>query len=83
MKVDGTPYRSIWLADDGHTVRIIDQTKLPHSFETVDLLSMGDAAMAIRDMLVRGAPLTGATGAYGLALDLRGDPSTDNLYGAH
>ncbi|MBT5239522.1 MAG: S-methyl-5-thioribose-1-phosphate isomerase, partial [Rhodospirillaceae bacterium] len=79
MKVDGTPYRSIWLAEDGHTVRIIDQTKLPHNFETVDLFTAKDAAVAIRDMLVRGAPLIGATGAYGLALAMRTDPSTDNL----
>ncbi|NKB45073.1 MAG: S-methyl-5-thioribose-1-phosphate isomerase [Alphaproteobacteria bacterium] len=79
MKVDGTPYRSIWLADDGYTVCIIDQTKLPHRFETTELLSVEDAAIAIRDMLVRGAPLIGATGAYGLALAMRADPGDANL----
>ena len=67
------------MAEDGHTVRIIDQTKLPHNFETVDLFTAKDAAVAIRDMLVRGAPLIGATGAYGLALAMRTDPSTNNL----
>lgn len=79
MKIDGTPYRSIWLADDGQTVHIIDQTKLPHIFEIADLKSALDAATAIRDMLVRGAPLIGATGAYGLALAMREDASDTNL----
>jgi methylthioribose-1-phosphate isomerase len=65
MKVDGSAYRSIWLMEDGRTVRIIDQTKLPHEFVTADLVTVEDAAIAIRDMLVRGAPLIGATGAYG------------------
>ena len=61
MKVDGKPYRTIWLAGDGETVEIIDQTRLPHNFVTVQLASLRDAAMAIKDMLVRGAPLIGAT----------------------
>jgi methylthioribose-1-phosphate isomerase len=68
MKVDGTPYRTIWLADDHRTVQVIDQTRLPHVFEIKSLTSLNDATVAIRDMLVRGAPLIGATGAYGMAL---------------
>lgn len=75
MKVDDVPYRTIWLGEDKRTVRIIDQTKLPHTFMTKNLTSLEDAASAIRDMLVRGAPLIGATGAYGMALAMRTDPS--------
>lgn len=79
MKVNGKPMRSIWLADDGWAVEIIDQTKLPHAFETCRLEDLDTAARAIRDMRVRGAPLIGATAAYGLALAMRADPSTGHL----
>ncbi|PKQ09274.1 MAG: S-methyl-5-thioribose-1-phosphate isomerase [Alphaproteobacteria bacterium HGW-Alphaproteobacteria-12] len=75
MKIDGKPYRTIWLAQDSWSVEIIDQTKLPHDFVVVSLKSAADAASAIRDMQVRGAPLIGATAAYGLCLALREDPS--------
>ena len=71
MKVAGIHYRSIWQSADDGVVEIIDQTKLPHVFETKRLETMEDAAHAIRAMLVRGAPLIGATAAYGLALALR------------
>lgn len=79
MKVNGVPYRSIWLAEDGWSVEIIDQTLLPHRFEVARLTSVGDAAVAISDMLVRGAPLIGATAAYGVCLALRDDASDDAL----
>ncbi|MCW2305703.1 S-methyl-5-thioribose-1-phosphate isomerase [Rhodobium gokarnense] len=79
MKVDGTHYRTIWLNDDGWSVGIIDQTRLPHVFTTVDLKTLDDAARAIRDMWVRGAPLIGATAAYGIALALRDDASDTAL----
>ena len=79
MKVNGTPYRTIWLAEDGWAAEIIDQTKLPHEFITVRLESMQDAAVAIKDMWVRGAPLIGATAAYGVALAMREDASDANL----
>lgn len=75
MKVDGVPYRTVWVADDGCSVRIIDQTQLPHQFTTVDLKTLEDAAAAISNMQVRGAPLIGAVGAYGMALAMRADPS--------
>ena len=75
MKVQGTPTRTIWLNDDGWSVGIIDQTKLPHRFETVTLESLADVAAAIEDMLVRGAPLIGATAAYGVALAMGKDIS--------
>jgi methylthioribose-1-phosphate isomerase len=79
MKVGGRAYRSIWLAEDGWAVEIIDQTRLPHDFVTRRLENLDEAATAIRDMWVRGAPLIGATAAYGLALALRADPSDANL----
>ena len=83
MNVDGTPYRTIWLADDGWAVEIIDQTKLPHEFATVRLESLDDACAAIRDMWVRGAPLIGATTAYGMALAVHADPSDSAMAKAH
>lgn len=79
MNIDGTPYRTIWLSDDGWTVEIIDQTRLPHRFEIVSLTSLEEAAHAIRAMLVRGAPLIGATAAYGMALAMREEPSDAGL----
>jgi len=75
MNVGGKPYRTIWLEPDGRTVGIIDQTRLPHRFETVRLATLDDAAHAIRAMLVRGAPLIGVAAAYGMALALAADPS--------
>lgn len=63
MKVDGQHFRSIWLEDDGWTVGAIDQRRLPHEFVVAHIASAGDATEAIRSMLVRGAPLIGATAA--------------------
>ena len=85
MKIDGRHYRSIWLDPDGASVRVIDQTKLPFAFETRRLSSLEDAVVAIRDMIVRGAPLIGAVGAYGLALaarDAAGDGAIARAYDA-
>ncbi|HBR27203.1 MAG TPA: S-methyl-5-thioribose-1-phosphate isomerase, partial [Rhizobiales bacterium] len=79
MNIDGKHYRTIWLKDDGSTVEIIDQTKLPFAFETVSLRTLEDAARAIQSMQVRGAPLIGATAAYGVALALRHDASDEGL----
>ena len=78
MKINGKPYRTIWPREDG-TVEIIDQTKLPHRFETVVLKSVDDAAHAIKAMVVRGAPLIGATAAYGMAVAKRADASDEAL----
>ncbi len=83
MKVDGRPYRTIWLRDDGWSVEIIDQTKFPHVFATVVLETLSDAVRAIRDMQVRGAPLIGATAAYGICLALRDDASDTVLADAY
>ena len=82
MKVRGRPMRTIWPASDGHTVEIIDQTKLPHELVTVGLHTLEDAVRAIRTMQVRGAPLIGATAAYGVALAIADDPSDAGLAAA-
>ncbi len=68
MKVDGKDLRTIWLAPDEKAVKIIDQRRLPHELVLVDLHSVDDIIAAIKDMAVRGAPLIGATGAYGVYL---------------
>ncbi len=84
MKVDGRPYRTIWPAADGSgDIEIIDQTRLPHAFVIARLRSVADAAHAIASMQVRGAPLIGATAAYGLALAMRADPTSETLASAH
>ena len=79
MKIAGKAYRTIWLGEDGWSVVVIDQTRLPFSFETVRLTRVEEAADAIRHMTVRGAPLIGATAAYGVALALRADASDTAL----
>ena len=79
MNVHGAPYRTIWVGDDRRSVHIIDQTRLPHEFVTRTLNTVADAAEAIRNMRVRGAPLIGATAAYGVCLALAEDPSDTSL----
>ena len=79
MKINGKAYRTIWLAPDGWSVEIIDQTRLPHEFAVVALKSAEDAARAILTMQVRGAPLIGATAAYGLAMAIREDASDEAI----
>jgi methylthioribose-1-phosphate isomerase len=80
MKVDGVSYRTIWLKPDApHVVQIINQVKLPHVFEVVDLHTLDDACTAIRDMTVRGAGLIGATAAYGMYLAALEAPDGDFL----
>ena len=79
MNINGKAYRTIWVAADGWSVKIIDQTKLPHALSIVALETLEDAARAIKTMQVRGAPLIGATAAYGVCLALRRDYSQDAL----
>jgi methylthioribose-1-phosphate isomerase len=81
MLIQGRPCRTIWPTTDG-AVMIIDQTRLPHAFETLRLDCLDDAVRAIADMQVRGAPLIGVTSAFGLALSLRRDPSDAGLIAA-
>jgi methylthioribose-1-phosphate isomerase len=79
MQVNGAAYRTLWLADADGTIAVIDQTQLPFVFTQQSLRTVADAATAIRDMIVRGAPLIGVTAAYGVALALRDDPDDTSL----
>jgi len=75
MKVDGQPYRTIWLNAEGKSVSVIDQTLLPHRFKTVEWRTLDDVGAGIRNMVVRGAPLIGASAGYGVALAMLVDSS--------
>ena len=78
MNVGATHYCSIWpIGDDA--VGIVDQTKLPHAFATRTVAGVDDMIAAIKTMVVRGAPLIGVAGAYGLALAMRADASNEHL----
>ena len=79
MKINGNAYRTIWLAPDGWSVEILDQTRLPHELAIISLKSMEEAARALLTMQVRGAPLIGATAAYGLAMAIRADASDEGI----
>ena len=80
MRVDGVAYRTIWVdPDDGWSVRIIDQTKLPWVLETPRLTESAHMVHAIKSMQVRGAPLIGAAAAYGMALAVRQDAATEAM----
>ncbi|MEO0979699.1 MAG: S-methyl-5-thioribose-1-phosphate isomerase [Pseudomonadota bacterium] len=79
MKVDGTHYRSLWWDEGKDALQIIDQRWLPHEFRIQQVETLQDFADAIVEMRVRGAPLIGATAAYGMALAARLDPSDANL----
>jgi methylthioribose-1-phosphate isomerase len=83
MKVNGKSMRSIWLEPDGWSVGVIDQTALPHRLLTARLTTLAEAAHAIRAMVIRGAPLIGATAAYGVALAAREDAADDALERAY
>ena len=80
MRVDGVAYRCVWVDPaDGWSVQIIDQTRLPWSLDIIRLTDLSQAAHAIRTMQIRGAPLIGAVAAYGIALAVRADPSTEAM----
>ncbi|HWJ74004.1 MAG TPA: S-methyl-5-thioribose-1-phosphate isomerase [Kaistia sp.] len=83
MKVDGVSYRSIWRDGNEPAVTVVDQTLLPHRFETLRIESVTEAIDAIKRMVVRGAPLIGVTGAYGYAMALAADASDANVVGAY
>ncbi len=80
MRINGKAWKSIWLDEDNDSIGIIDQTKLPHFLETRKLMSYKDVFNAIKNMLVRGAPLIGVSGAYGLALGVKEDASDSAIY---
>ena len=79
MRVEGKPFRTIWLDGQTRSVKIIDQTRLPHEFASLSINTVFEAAHAIKTMQVRGAPLIGVTAAYGMALAMRTDASDTNL----
>jgi methylthioribose-1-phosphate isomerase len=83
MRVNGRPTRTIWLDADGSSVAIIDQTQLPHRFAVERLTTVAAMADAIARLKVRGAPLIGASAAYGLVLAMMDDPSDANLNAAY
>ncbi len=83
MKVDGVAYRSIWRDGNEAAVTVVDQTLLPHRFETLRLENVAETIDAIKRMVVRGAPLIGVTGAYGYAMALSADPSDANVAAAY
>jgi methylthioribose-1-phosphate isomerase len=83
MKIDGQETRTIWLESDASSIGVIDQTLLPHRFATARLTTLDEAVRAIKTMQVRGAPLIGATAAYGVWLALRSDASDENLEHAY
>ncbi|MEN2494330.1 MAG: Methylthioribose-1-phosphate isomerase [Hyphomicrobiaceae bacterium hypho_1] len=82
MKINGKHFRTIWVNSDGWSVSTFDQTLLPHSTEIIKLTTIKDVAHAIKSMQVRGAPLIGATAAYGICLQMRKNPSSISLSAA-
>jgi methylthioribose-1-phosphate isomerase len=83
MKIAGKSTRSIWVEPDGWSVGVIDQTALPHRFVTARLTTLAEAAHAIRAMVIRGAPLIGATAAYAMCLALHEDASDEAIERAY
>ena len=75
----GKAFRTIWFDEQDQVVKIIDQTKLPHQFEVKNLKTVKDTINAIKTMEVRGAPLIGATAAYGIVLASYGKAMIPNL----
>ncbi len=82
MKVRGEERRTLWVGADGASIEVIDQRRLPHELVIARLATCDEVVVAIRDMWVRGAPLIGVAGAYGLAFALRADASTAALEAA-
>ena len=80
MKVNGIPTRTIWSIDNGQAIGVIDQTKLPYVFEKVVLKTWQEVRQAIATMMVRGAPLIGITGAWGMVLGIKEDPSDEGIH---
>ncbi len=83
MRIDGKELRPIWLHDDLVTVKVIDQRLLPHEYVVAELKTVDHIITAIADMFVRGAPLIGVTGSYGIFLAAlhapSGEPTEDHL----
>ena len=78
MKIEGQSWKTIWI-DESYCVNVIDQTLLPHKLKIKKIKNGEDAYFAIKNMIVRGAPLIGVTGAYGLALSIKLDQSDEKI----
>jgi len=83
MRIDNVHYRTLWLNEDDFSVNTFDQTRLPHEIRIIQLRTLSEAATAITTMQVRGAPLIGATAAYGIALAMRANASDTALQDAY
>ncbi len=79
MKVDDRQMRPIWFDDERQVVRVIDQRRLPHELEIMDLTTVDQVILAIKEMVVRGAPLIGVTGAYGVLIALQTSTDEDTF----
>ena len=79
MLINKKNWQTIWFNQSTNKVEVIDQRKLPHNFSIKKINCSDDAVFAIKEMVVRGAPLIGVMGAYGLMLGLEEDPSDINL----
>ena len=79
MLINGKHYRSIWFDKSDESVKILNQSKLPYEIEIKNLVTLDDFASAIADMWVRGAPLIGATAAYGFAEAIKADSSDSRV----
>jgi len=83
MHIEGRSWRTIWLEGGGSSIGVIDQTCLPYSFRTISLKTYKDVVLAIKSMIVRGAPLIGVAGAFGLMFALMEDSSDESLANAY
>ncbi len=83
MNIEGNHWRTIWLDEGGKSFSVIDQNQLPHKFQTLSIKTWTEAVNAISKMTVRGAPLIGVAGAYGLMLALQEDPRDEAFQNAY
>ena len=79
MKINNRKYQSIWYSKDDNNIKIINQNKLPFHIETLTLSCTKDVINAISKMKVRGAPLIGCTGAFGVYLSCKKSSKTENI----
>ncbi len=58
MNIQGKHYQTIWLkGGNPEIVQVIDQWKFPFQFDFFELKTIEDAFYAIKEMVLRGAPL--------------------------
>ena len=79
MKINNNHFQTIWVDDNKNSINIIDQTLLPHKLKILNLKKVEDFYHAIKNMNVRGAPLIGVTGAYGLTFAIKENPTSENI----